>query len=95
MNTTIDLFLIADKAAREEKRQIELIASYLMQILQIQNSDHLVLFFGTGQEKNNYQALISWVEKHMDDIDSDKAEVRLKHLANKAIQTIQEQVWSD
>jgi len=95
MNTAIDLFLLADMEAKRKKRQIELIANYLMQVLHIPDGKHVILFFGTGEEKDNRQALVTWVEKHIDEVDPDEAEQRLKLLANKAVQTIQEQQWID
>lgn len=66
-----------------DKQQIALIASHLMQALHIPQGSHLVRFFGSGQEQNNRQALIRWIEIHIDEIDPDETETRLKHLAKK------------
>jgi len=77
-----------------KQRQLRLIVSYLMQALRIPDGDHLVLIFGTGQERNNRQALMHWVEQHLDDIDPDEAEHRLRALANNAVQTMQDEQWN-
>jgi 16S rRNA U1498 N3-methylase RsmE len=91
----INQFLITDMEARRKKHQIQLIVSYLMQVLRIPDGNHLVLFFGSGQERDNRQALMSWVEIHIDEFDPSETEKRLRSLANKVVQTIQEQQWND
>jgi len=82
MNTVADpIPAVATKSLRQQKNQIQLIASYLMQALHIPDGDHLVRFLGTGKEKSNRQALVHWIEAHLDEINPDDAEKRLKHLA--------------
>jgi len=83
MNTVADpIPTVATKSLGQQKNQIQLIASYLMQALHIPDGDHLVRFFGTGHENSNGEALVHWIETHLDEINLDDAEKRLKHLAN-------------
>lgn len=95
MNEAMSQLLTDEIEMRNRQRQLRLIVSYLMQALRIPDGDHLVLTFGTGHERNNRQALMYWVEQHLDEIDPDETELRLRKLANKACTTIEEQQWSD
>lgn len=85
----------SDNVSHSEQRQLRLIVSYLMQVLRIPDGDHLVLTFGSGNERNNRQALMYWVAQHLDEIDPDETEIRLRILASRASQTIQDQQWND
>ena len=76
------------------EQQLRLIVSYLMQALGIPDGDHLVLTFGTGRERNNRQALMYWVAQHLDEIDPDETEERLKKLAGSVVQTMEDQQWN-
>jgi len=76
------------------EQQLRLIVSYLMQALRIPDGDHLVLTFGTGRERNNRQALMYWVAQHLDEIDPDETEERLKKLAGSVVQTMEDQQWN-
>jgi len=95
MNRAMIQLLHGEVEIRKRRRQIRLIVSYLMQVLRIQDGDHLVLIFGTGHERDNHQALMYRVEQHLDEFDPDEAELRLKLLANSAVQTIQEHRWNE
>ena len=76
------------------EQQLRMIVSYLMQALRIPDGDHLVLTFGTGRERNNRQALMYWVAQHLDEIDPDETEERLKKLAGSVVQTMEDQQWN-
>lgn len=95
MNEPMTQFLADEVETRNRQRQIRLIVSYLMQALRIPDGDHLVLIFGTGHERNNRQALMTWVEKHLDEIDPDETEQRLRKLADKACRSFEERQWND
>jgi len=95
MNTAVEQNQVIDTRSRNQKHQIGRIASYLMQALHIPNGNHLILFFGTGHEVNNRQALIHWIEIHLDEINPDDAEIRLKELAIKAVNNSKEQLCND
>jgi len=90
MNTAVD-----QMKSLQRKNQVQLIASYLMRALRIPNGNHLVLFFGTGNEQNNRQALVHWIEMHLDEIDPDDAEERLKYLASQVTNTNEVQVCDE
>ncbi|MFQ5518570.1 MAG: hypothetical protein ACE5E3_01075 [Mariprofundus sp.] len=95
MNKAMTQFLTDEVDIRNRQRQLRLIVSYLMQTLRIPDGDHLVLIFGSGRERNNRQALMHWVEQHLDEFDPDETELRLRRLASRASQTIQDQQWND
>jgi len=82
MNTAPEQLQPTKTKSIGQRQQIHLIASYLMQVLHIPDGDHLVQYFGTGHAQNNQQALMQWVETHLDEINPDEAEQRLKHMAN-------------
>ena len=94
MNESMTQFLADEVEARNRQRQVRLIVSYLMQLLRIPDGDHLVLIFGSGNERNNREALMTWVEKHLDEIDPDETEQRLSKLADKACRNFEEQQWN-
>jgi len=75
----------------KQRRQIAKLVDHLITILRIPDGSHLVPFFGNGYERDNRQALASWVEKHINEIDPNEAEQRLRLLANGAAQALQEQ----
>jgi len=64
-------------------RQMCLIVSYLMQVIHIPDGNHLIQAFSSGHESTNREALVHWVEKHLDEIDPDDAECRLRKLAGQ------------
>jgi len=94
MNRAMNKIIPCEDVKRNKQRQLRLIVSYLMQALRIPDGDHLVLVFGTGRERNNRQALMYWVAQHLDEIDPDEAESRLKKLAGSAVRTMEGQQWN-
>jgi len=46
---------------RDQSRQVQKIVSCLMAVLNIPEGDHLVMAFGDGHERDNREALETWV----------------------------------
>ena len=74
------------------KRQVRRIADYLMTVLRIPDGTHLVLFFGTGLERDNREAIATWIEATLAERDADATEARLAELAQDAKRKIVEQM---
>lgn len=53
------------------------IASLLMQALSIPEGRSLVSVFGCGSEASNLEAITTWVESHMNEIDAEETILRL------------------
>ena len=83
---THQLELILENAIenREQQRQIVRIVDYLITILRIPEGNHLVMFFGSGNERSNREAINNWVTSILHEFDSDEAEMRLEKLARRA-----------
>jgi len=69
---------------RGKTRRIRNIVSSLMVVLNIPEGNHLVMLFGDGHEKDNREALATWVTKMSSEIDLTETENRLETLCLKA-----------
>jgi len=67
-----------------QKQQAVKIAGYLMTVLQIPEGNHLVMFFGDGDEHSNRDAIAVWVGRTIHECDAYETEERLEQLARRA-----------
>jgi len=95
MNKAVDSMVAVGTGTQNSKHQIQLIVSYLMQALNIPEGNDLVRFFGSGHEQDNRQALAYWIETHLDEINPDHAERRLRKLVSEAAGRIEGQTCND
>lgn len=84
MRQNLEHVLSAAIQQQDHRRQIARIVSNLMIVLRIPDGNHLVMFFGSGHERSNREALITWVSSILHEFDSDEAEARLEKLARRA-----------
>jgi len=54
-----------------------------MTVLRIPDGNHLVMFFGKGNERSNHDALMTWVSSIYNEFDADEGDVRLEELARR------------
>ena len=92
MNPSSNLLYSETVNIHSQKRQARRIADYLMTVLRIPDGTHLVLFFGTGLERNNREAIATWIEATLAERDADATEARLAELARDARLKIVEQM---
>jgi len=77
------------KDEREQARRIRNIVSCLMVVLNIPEGTHLIMLFGNGHERDNREALATWVEAMLPELDIDEVEGRLEQLCAKAKRRLQ------
>jgi len=65
---------------RDQARHVRKIVSCLMVILNIPEGNHLVMAFGDGHERDNREALETWVNYMLPELDMDEVEDRLDQL---------------
>jgi len=65
---------------RDQARQVRKIVSCLMAVLNIPEGNHLVMAFGDGHERDNREALETWVNYMLPELDMDEVEGRLDQL---------------
>jgi len=85
--------IIADmQEERRTARQVRNIVSCLMVVLNIPEGNHLVMLFGCGDEKDNREALATWVNQMLPEINVDETEYRMEKLYRRAKLRI-ENIW--
>jgi len=67
----------------QERSQARNIVSCLMVVLNIPEGNHLVMAFGDGHERDNREALETWVNHMLPELDMVEVEGRLEQLCNK------------
>jgi len=68
---------------RDQARQVRKIVSCLMAVLNIPEGNHLVMAFGDGHERDNREALETWVNYMLPELDMDEVEGRLEMLCRQ------------
>lgn len=84
IQTNLDHLIERSVEKKERRKQMERVVDYLMVTLRIPPGCELVMVFGTGRERCNRDALITWVGNIQDEVDWDEAETRLSYLARRA-----------
>jgi len=66
-----------------EHRMIRRLASALQAAYRISDGDQLVAVLGTGVERNNREALVTWVDEQLPDLDEANSRQLLQSLVTR------------